>query len=100
MKFRIGLETARCIVLETCEVLWRTLKTLYVSPPNMAEWKKISEEFLSSTGLPNCLGAVDGKHIRIACPQKSGSQYFNYKKFHSIVSLLAFDYCILEFSFL
>lgn len=62
-----------------------------MSPPNVAEFKTISEKFFVKTGMPNCLGAVDGKHIRIVCPNKSGSLYYNYKKTFSIVLLAACD---------
>lgn len=33
----------------------------------------------------HCIGALDAKHIRIKCPANSGSQYFNWKKFYSVV---------------
>jgi len=47
------------------------------------------------TTFPNCVGVVDGKHIRIRNPSESGSQFFNYKNFFS-TSLMAVedaDYC-------
>ncbi|XP_069963028.1 uncharacterized protein [Bactrocera oleae] len=59
MKFRIGLETARSIILETCDALWRALASHYLNPPSNAKWKQISEDFWNVTKLPHCLGAID-----------------------------------------
>ncbi|XP_015378544.1 PREDICTED: uncharacterized protein LOC107172762, partial [Diuraphis noxia] len=47
-------------------------------------WLKISEEFKIRSNFPNCLGAVDGKHIRVVKPERSGSLFMNYKLFFSI----------------
>lgn len=54
-------------------------------PTNEEEWRKVAKGFEDKWQFPNCLGAVDGKHVRIIPPKGSGSLFWNYKKFHSIV---------------
>lgn len=93
--FRIGVSTIREIILETCEAIWDELHPIYLAQPNQEEYKKIATDFYNMTGMANCVGAIDGKHIRIKCPPNGGSLYYNYKSFHSIVLLAACDsnYC-------
>lgn len=42
-------------------------------------------QFAKRWNYPACIGAVDGKHVRLRCPSGSGSQFYNYKGFHSLV---------------
>jgi len=59
------------------------------------DWIHTADEFYEGTNLPNCIGAVDGKHIRVRKPNESGSQFFNYKNFFSTVLMAVAhaDYC-------
>lgn len=60
--------------------------------PSSAEgWKEVANGFMSKWNFPNCLGALDGKHIAIKAPEHSGSMFFNYKGFFSIVLLALVD---------
>lgn len=48
-------------------------------PSTENEWMTVSQEFLSQWNFPNCIGAVDGKHVVMTAPANSGSIYYNYK---------------------
>ena len=94
--YRIGRATVSTIVSETCEAISDSLKDLYLKPPTCPEeWKTISKEFEEVWNFPHVLGAIDGKHIRLKCPNLSGTLFHNYKGFFSIVLLAVCDadYC-------
>ncbi|XP_039968238.1 uncharacterized protein LOC120780006 isoform X3 [Bactrocera tryoni] len=88
---KLGKTTVRNIVLETCEIFWLNLCPIYLSEPTTAQYKDIAADFLKLWNIPNCVGAIDGKHIAIIRPQNSGSLFYNYKKFYSIVLMASCD---------
>lgn len=53
--------------------------------PSQEDLEKSKAAYWDVWNFPNCVGALDGKHCRIKCPPNSGSQFFNYKKFFSVV---------------
>lgn len=95
--YKLGKSTISNIVQQVCSALWRVLKPICLPSISEERWKEISNEFLKYTNFPNCLGAVDGKHIRIVQPSGTGSLYHNYKHFFSTILLAVCDanYCFL-----
>lgn len=59
------------------------------------EWMEIAKEFENTWNFPHCLGAIDGKHVVLQCPEHSESEFYNYKGTYSIVLLAVTDanYC-------
>lgn len=53
--------------------------------PTEQRWLEISELFWECCNFPNFIGATDEKHICVIMPPDSGSRFFNYKKYFSIV---------------
>lgn len=65
--------------------------------PSTEDWEQIAKDFETRANFPNCIGALDGKHIRVMGPDGSGSQFFNYKNYFSSVLLALVDanYCFI-----
>ena len=55
--------------------------------PSEDKWKSIADEFYERWNFHNCIGAIDGKHVMIQCPFNSGSLFYNYKSYFSVVLL-------------
>nr|CAI5838753.1 unnamed protein product [Callosobruchus analis] len=60
-------------------------------PTSTEQWLAISERFEKQWNFPHCIGAIDGKHVVLQAPIGSGSEYFNYKSFFSIVLFALVD---------
>ena len=94
--FRIAPSTVCGILKETCKAIYKVLGPIYMSFPNSPEqWKAIAKEYNEIHNLPHVAGAIDGKHVRIDCPGKSGSAYHNYHGYFSMILLGICDakYC-------
>ncbi|KAJ8971548.1 hypothetical protein NQ317_003202 [Molorchus minor] len=70
--FRVGKATVHVIVSETTDVLWAVLMPLVLPVPTTETWKEIEKGFYLRWNMPNCIGAVDGKHVHIQSPKYSG----------------------------
>ncbi|XP_023312016.1 uncharacterized protein LOC111692317 [Anoplophora glabripennis] len=88
LKFNTGIspQALGYIIPETCRVIYEVLKGEFLKfPSTTEEWKQIANGFEQKWQISNCVGAMDGKHIRIWAPPRTGAQYYNYKHSYSIV---------------
>ena len=97
--FRMGESTVSQIVHETADAIYQCLRPEYLQVPNKKEdWLKISKEYYDLWQFPNCIGSLDGKHVKIVAPPESGSEFYNHKGFFSVV-LMALVNANYEFTY-
>ena len=83
--------TVSIIIARVCEAIWECLWSKYLLAPTQHDWSRIETGFRLRWNYPNCVGAIDGKHIAIRAPLGSASLYFNYKNYFSIVLVAVVD---------
>lgn len=89
--YRISPSAISTIVPKVLEALKKRLVPLFLPPPDQINWEQKADEFWRRWGFPNCVASIDGKHVRMMAPAKSGSLYFNYKGYFSVVLLAMVD---------
>ena len=86
--FRVPHNTISLFIPEVCEAIIDEYSDEMIScPTTQEEWREVAQQFGTRWNFHHALGAIDGKHIAIKAPKNTGSLYYNYKGFFSIVML-------------
>ena len=90
--FRVSKTSIVKMVPDVCDAIIDEYGGEVMHCPTTPEcWQELAQQFKERWNLPHCLGALDGKHVAINCPKNSGSTYFNYKGFFSLVLFALVD---------
>ncbi|RCN25129.1 hypothetical protein ANCCAN_29160 [Ancylostoma caninum] len=90
-EFALGTSTACNVVHEVASAIIDVFHDEAFPLPVRSTWEKSADLFRTKWDYPAAVGALDGKHVEIVCPPNSGSLFYNYKNFHSIVLLALVD---------
>ncbi|CAG2190044.1 unnamed protein product [Mytilus edulis] len=78
--FRVARNSISKFLPEVCRAIVDEYKDEVIScPTDPNDWRAIADEFQKRWNVPHACGALDGKHVAIRCPPKTGSLYHNYK---------------------
>jgi hypothetical protein len=90
--FRVVHNTISVFVPQVCAAVVDEYRDeVFRTPSNPAEWRKVADLYGRRWNLPHCCGALEGKHIALKQPRRTGTLYYNYKGFFSIVLLALVD---------
>jgi len=82
------------IIPETCDAIIKVLQPIYLPPMTREDWRNVADGFYAKWNFPNCIGALDGKHVRIQAPKtqalcssitRNFSQLFSWQVVMSIM---------------
>lgn len=89
--FKRGDTTIGKLIAETTEAIWNCLQPQFLPVPDNEMWKDVAERYQELWKVPNCIGSIDGKHIRVKKFANTGSRNFNYKGYFSVQLLACAD---------
>ena len=74
--FRVAHNMLSGVIRDVCEAIYDELSGEFLkSPANAAEWLEVANGFSNRWNFHHCLGAIDGKHVRIRAPKDTGSVF-------------------------
>lgn len=90
--WRVPHNTISKVVREVCSaIVEEYLDELMTCPDTEEGWRQIADSWYQKWNFPHTIGAIDGKHVACKAPPRSGSDYYNYKGFFSIILFAMVD---------
>lgn len=83
--YRVSKQAFGLIIDQVCTAILAEMND-EIPKLTKEQWVEVSNQFNTKWNFPNCVGAIDGKHIAIKCPPRAGSLFYNYKV-HSLIFL-------------
>ena len=78
------MSVASKIVREVCFSIRSITRPECIPKLTKEQWALTALEFERRANFPHCLGAVEGKYIRVIKPEQSGSMFYYYEELLSL----------------
>ena len=69
-QFHVFVSTMQKVVYQTCAAIWDELQEDYMPVSDMDHWHHNEQGFCTRWNFPNCIGAIDGKHVVMQAPKQ------------------------------
>ena len=79
--FKVAFNTISLSVSEVCEAIYQIYNNEQLKCPSNPQEHEKAVHFGKRWNFYHAVGSLDGKHVVIRCPRRSGSKYYNYKGF-------------------
>ena len=90
--FHVAHNTISLFIPEVCQALIDEYQgEVFAFPTNPDEWKEVTQKYCERWSFHHPSGALGRKHIAIRSPRHSGTLYYSYKGFFSIILLALVD---------
>ncbi len=93
-QWRLGRATVGQAIRDTTAAIKLRLSAEFLPSPDRTRLREEAEKFEIRWNLPNCMGALDGKHFAIVNHAHKGTIFHNYKGFfsHVLLAIVGADY--------
>lgn len=83
---RTSTASVSLLIPEVCDAIFKAMGPDELKVPgSKEEWMNVTKGFQTKWNFPSCIGAIDGKHVKLFKPAGSGAHYRNYKGTFSII---------------
>ena len=92
--FGIGKSTVSKVIRRVTQAILKYLGSKYIVLPTNEKTEEMASIY-NSHGFPQCIGAVDGTHVRVKRPSLNASDFIKRKGKLNIQAAVDYNYCFL-----